>query len=288
MEAEVLWRMQQVLTDLDDPVSAWDDLGWMPVQQHARESAVENLEIYIPKAEVLTTGQSSANLCPALIASSGFHGQEMVNLYPQTPVIEVGDLIDWSAEEEQPDEPPAEELVLGPSFTVLCPAPTVGSVELQGTSPVEAPSTTTEFQGGGAVGLPSQQLAGADGVDGASVSTCIPQGCWTVGPDPQQHDGVSSVTLSSLQRQKGLQGEGPVQASPQRQICSLREAEVGWVSNALFVTICLGYCVGTGIRGLELLTNFGVNPSGVSSCVSLLPKGERCDGRARGTQNLLL
>ncbi|PIO32149.1 hypothetical protein AB205_0108510 [Aquarana catesbeiana] len=77
-------------------------------------------------------------------------------------------------------------------------------------------------------------------VDGTSVSTCIPQGCWAVSPDPQQHDRVSPVTLSSLQRQKGLQGEGPVQASPQRQICSLREAEVGWVSNALFGTIYLG------------------------------------------------
>ncbi|PIN99491.1 hypothetical protein AB205_0183740, partial [Aquarana catesbeiana] len=110
MEAEVLWLMQQVLTDLDEPVSALDDLEWrnVPVQQNARESAVENLEIAIPKAEVLTTGQSSANLCPALIASSGFHGEEVVNLYPQTPVAETGDLIDFSAEEEQPGEPPAE------------------------------------------------------------------------------------------------------------------------------------------------------------------------------------
>ncbi|PIO11481.1 hypothetical protein AB205_0059550, partial [Aquarana catesbeiana] len=118
-------------------------------------------------------------------------------------------------------------------------------------------------------------------VDGTSDSGCIPQGCWAVGPDPQKHDGVSQDTLSSLQRQKGLQGEGPVQASPQRQISSLREAEVGWVSNALFGTICLGYCVGRGIGGLELLTNFGVNPSGVSSCVSLLPKGEKCDRPSR-------
>ncbi|PIO32818.1 hypothetical protein AB205_0114400, partial [Aquarana catesbeiana] len=124
MEAEVLWRMQQVLSDLDDPVSAWDDLGWrnVPVQQHARESAVENLEIAIPKPEVLTTGQSSANLCPALIVSSGFHGQEMVNLHPQTPVAETGDLIDFSAEEEPSGEPPAEELGLGPNFIALCSA----------------------------------------------------------------------------------------------------------------------------------------------------------------------
>ncbi|PIO35234.1 hypothetical protein AB205_0107220, partial [Aquarana catesbeiana] len=183
-------------------------------------------------------------------------------------------------------ESPAEVLATGQSVTNLCPAP----------------ATTTEFQGDG-VGFPAEGLATGprtaglcpqlteDGfpvkVDGTSVPTCIPRGCWAVGPDPQQHDRVSPVTLSSLQRQKGLQGEGPVQASPQRQICSLREAEVGWVSNDLFGTIYLGYCVGTGIRGLELLTNFGVNPSGVSSCVSLLPKGERCDGRARGTQNPL-
>ena len=89
--------MQQALTDLDDPVSAWDDFEWriVPVQQYASESAVENLEIAIPKAEVLTAGPSSANLCSVPIASSGFHGQEMVNLYPQTPVVETGDLIDF-------------------------------------------------------------------------------------------------------------------------------------------------------------------------------------------------
>ncbi|XP_077313352.1 uncharacterized protein LOC143933998 [Lithobates pipiens] len=51
MDAEVLWRMQQVLTHLDDPVSAWDDLGWrnVPVQQYAGGPAVKNLEISIPK-----------------------------------------------------------------------------------------------------------------------------------------------------------------------------------------------------------------------------------------------
>ena len=53
------------------------------------------------------------------------------------------------------------------------------------------------------------------------------------------------------------------------------------MSNSLFGTIYLGYIVDTGIGGLELLTNFGVNPSGVSSCVSLLPKGEKCDRPSR-------
>ncbi|PIO39015.1 hypothetical protein AB205_0050390, partial [Aquarana catesbeiana] len=58
---------------------AWD-YQEIPVDNSkilAEESAVENLE-KIPKAEALTAGQSSANLCPALIASFGFHGQEMI------------------------------------------------------------------------------------------------------------------------------------------------------------------------------------------------------------------
>ncbi|PIO22687.1 hypothetical protein AB205_0119560, partial [Aquarana catesbeiana] len=274
------------------------------VQQHARELAVENPEIAIPKPEVLTTGQSSANLCPEMIASSWFHGQEMVNLYPQTSVAETWDLIDFSAEEEQPDEPPAEELLSGPKFTVLCLAPTVASAflreEVVGLSPTTLTGTSEDLvteqrvqdlcptlltipetgdlidvsveeeppseppaevlasrqrvqdvcptpaaiveaqveevavyrelqiriKGENAVNTSQLQLDLVS-VDGASVPTCIPQGSWAVGPDPQQQDGVSPVPLSSLQRQKGLQGEGPVQASPQQQICSLREAEVG-------------------------------------------------------------
>ncbi|PIO25142.1 hypothetical protein AB205_0107030, partial [Aquarana catesbeiana] len=70
----------------------------------------------------------------------------MVNLYPQTPVAETGDLIDFSAEEEQPDEPPAEEPVSGPNFSVFCPAPTAVSVELQGTSPAEVLVTGQRVQ----------------------------------------------------------------------------------------------------------------------------------------------
>ncbi|PIO38909.1 hypothetical protein AB205_0174160, partial [Aquarana catesbeiana] len=95
---------------------AWD-YQEIPVDNSkilAEESAVENLEIAMPKAEVLTTGQSSSNLCPAL--------------------------------EEQTDEPPAEELVSGPNFSVLCPAPTAVSVELQGTSPAEALVTGQRVQ----------------------------------------------------------------------------------------------------------------------------------------------
>ncbi|PIO40402.1 hypothetical protein AB205_0114120, partial [Aquarana catesbeiana] len=257
-----------------------------------------------PPAEVLATGQRVQDLCPTPVAVSEAQGGKVAITSQQQIQGEKGEeeasLLPQRLAGAEDAESPAEVLATEQSATNLCPAP----------------ATTTEFQGGGAVGLPPQQLAGADGVgfpaeglatglstaglgpqltedgfpvkvDGTSVSTCIPQGCWAVGPDPQQHDGLSSVTRYSLQRQKGLQGEGPVQASPQRQVCSLREAEVSWVSNALFGTIYLGYCVGTGIRGLELLTNFGVNPSGVSSCVSLLPKGERCDRRTRGTQNPL-
>ncbi|PIO40633.1 hypothetical protein AB205_0152950, partial [Aquarana catesbeiana] len=95
---------------------AWD-YQEIPVDNSkilAEESAVENLEIAIPKAE--------------------------------TPVAETGDLIDFSAEEEQLDEPPTEELVSGPNFSVLCPAPSAVSVELQGTSPAEALVTGQRVQ----------------------------------------------------------------------------------------------------------------------------------------------
>ncbi|PIO14989.1 hypothetical protein AB205_0159990, partial [Aquarana catesbeiana] len=252
------------------------------VQQHAIESAVENLEIAIPKAEVLTTGQSSANLFPALIASSGFHGQEMVNLYPQTSVTETGDLIDFSVEEEQPDEPPAEELLSGPKFTVLCPAPTVASaflreevvdlspttltgtcdflpaasIELQQTSPIEDLVSEQRVQDltllaipetGDLIDIsveeeppskpPAEVLATGQRVQDlcptpaaimeAQVSSCIPQACWAVSPDAQQHDGLSLATLSSLLWLKGLQGEGPVCTTHQQRVCSMREAEVG-------------------------------------------------------------
>ncbi|PIO13976.1 hypothetical protein AB205_0177100, partial [Aquarana catesbeiana] len=155
-----------------------------------------------------------------LSAVPGAHG-EKVTIIPQQ-LAGVDDV-----------ESPAEVLATEQSAANLCPAP----------------ATTTEFQGDGTVGpSPQQQVdvvklllpakSRATGathlpiVDGTSVSTCLPQGCCAVGPDPQQHDGVSLVTLTSLQRLKGLQGEGPVHASPQRLACSLREAEIGWVSNA--------------------------------------------------------
>ncbi|PIO27043.1 hypothetical protein AB205_0072310 [Aquarana catesbeiana] len=73
----------------------------------------------------------------------------MVNLYPQTSVAETGDLIDFSVEEEQPDEPPAEELLSGPKFTVLCPAPTVASAflreEVVGLSPTTLTVTSEDL-----------------------------------------------------------------------------------------------------------------------------------------------
>lgn len=63
--------------------------------------------------EVLTIGQSSASLCPASVTSSGFQGQVIVRLYFQPPAPETGNLIDVSAEEENPSEPSVEELVSG-------------------------------------------------------------------------------------------------------------------------------------------------------------------------------
>ncbi|PIO35875.1 hypothetical protein AB205_0015350, partial [Aquarana catesbeiana] len=117
------WELEIAYRGLLDSAQrqGWAPFAWdyqeIPVDNSeilAGESAVENLEIAIPKAE--------------------------------TPLAETGDLIDFSAEEEQPDEAPAEELVLGPNFTVLCPAPTAVSVELQGTSPAEALVTGQRVQ----------------------------------------------------------------------------------------------------------------------------------------------
>ncbi|PIO32017.1 hypothetical protein AB205_0157880, partial [Aquarana catesbeiana] len=281
------------------------------VQQHARESAVETPEIAVLKTEVLITGQSSANFCPAPTVASAFLREEVVGLSPTTltgtcdflpaasmeleqtspaedlvteqrvqdlcptllAILETGDLIDISVEENAPSKPPAEVLAIGQRVQDLCPTP-AAILEAQGEEVAVYRKLQIRIQGENAV-ITSQLQLDLVSVDETSVSTCIPQGCWAVGPDAQQHEGLSPATLSSLLRLKGLQGEGPVCTSPQQQRCSMTEAEVGWVSNALFGTICLGYCVGTGITGLELWTNFGVNPSGVSSCVSLLQKGEK-------------
>ncbi|PIO30337.1 hypothetical protein AB205_0116800, partial [Aquarana catesbeiana] len=95
------------------------------VQQHARELAVKTLEIAIPKPEVLTTGQSSANLCPAPTVASAFLREERVqDLCPTLLAIpETGDFIDISVEEEPPSKPPAEVLATGQRVQDLCPTP---------------------------------------------------------------------------------------------------------------------------------------------------------------------
>ncbi|PIO16595.1 hypothetical protein AB205_0105900, partial [Aquarana catesbeiana] len=187
------------------------------VQQHARELAVENLEIAVPKAEVLTTGQSSANLCPALIASSGFNGQEMVNLYPQTPVAETGDLIDFSAEEEQPDEPPAEELLSGPKFTELCPAPTVASAflkeEVVGLSPTTLTGTYISVEEEPPSKPPAEVLA-----TGQRVQDLCPT---PVAVSEAQGD---KVAITSQQQIQGETGE-EVCVVPPQQLARVEEAD---------------------------------------------------------------
>ncbi|PIO33533.1 hypothetical protein AB205_0058830, partial [Aquarana catesbeiana] len=153
----------------------------------------------------------------------------MVNLYPQAPVAETGHLIDFSAEEEQSGEPPAEELVLGPNFTVLCPAPTAVSVELQETSPVEALATGQRVQGlcptsvavpeaqGEKVVVTSQQqirIQGEKGEELARVEEAV--------FPPQQssmHLGDSTTDMSSQQPDEGMEKEAEG-SPPQRQLHS--------------------------------------------------------------------
>ncbi|PIO23625.1 hypothetical protein AB205_0104180 [Aquarana catesbeiana] len=162
--------------------------------------------------------------------------QEMVNLYPQTLVAETGDLIDFSAEEEQPGEPPAKELVLGPNFTELCQAPTAVSVELQGTSPAEAlvtgqrvqdlcptPSAVPEAQGEKVAITSQQQIQGEKGEE---VFVVPPQQSARVEKavfPPQQrsmHLGDSTIGMSSQQQDEGMEKEA-ASSPPQWQLHSL-------------------------------------------------------------------
>ncbi|PIN88243.1 hypothetical protein AB205_0219760, partial [Aquarana catesbeiana] len=129
---------------------------------------------------------------------------------------------------------PSEELATGPSAAGLCPQLTNDAISIcipQGCLAQQmAPQNDARN--------PAEELATGPSAAGLcpqltndAVSICIPQGCWAVGPYPQQHDEVSPATLSSLQQLEGLQGEGLVRTSPQRRVCSLREAEVCWVYN---------------------------------------------------------
>ena len=167
----------------------------------------EDVMDYASPAQVLATGQSATNLCPASETTVEFQGAGGVgpSLQQQAEVVKL--LL------------PAESLAAGQDAADRCTPLQLelisGDETVVSTHSNPAEKLATEQS---ATSLCSQ-LAG-EGVpvvvDGTSVSTCIPQGWGAVGPDLQQHDELSPVTLSSLQRLKGLQGEGPVQASSQR------------------------------------------------------------------------
>ncbi|CAI9545536.1 unnamed protein product, partial [Staurois parvus] len=189
-------------------------------------------------------GQPLSELCPALVTSSGFHRQEMVNPYPQTPVPETGDLIDVSARGNQPAHLQQKSWHQGMALLTSAHnnqhrrsyrkrmqlAPQLELMSMDGMSV----STDTTPEKGLALGQEDVSLTlhtlgdvHQVKVDETTVTTWIPQGCWAVVPDPQQHDGVGPATLPSLQWLSGLQGEEPVRTSPQLRVCSMREAEVG-------------------------------------------------------------
>ncbi|PIO38653.1 hypothetical protein AB205_0170210, partial [Aquarana catesbeiana] len=141
------------------------------VQQHARESAVETPEIDVPKPEVLTTGQSSANLCTAPIVASAFLREERVqDLCPTLLEIpETGDLIDVSEEEEPPSKPPAEVLATGQRVQDFCPTP-AAIVGAQGEEVAVYRELQIRIQGENAV-VTSQLQLDLVSVDGPVVST---------------------------------------------------------------------------------------------------------------------
>ncbi|PIO09177.1 hypothetical protein AB205_0086250, partial [Aquarana catesbeiana] len=156
------------------------------VQQHARESAVENLKIAIPKPEVLTTGQSSANLCPALIASSG--------------------------------KPPAEVLATEQRVQDLCPTPVAVS-EAQG----EKVAITSQQQIQGETGeevcvVPPQQLARVEEADFPPQKRSVHLGDSTINMSSQQPDEGMEKEATGSPPQWQLHSLGVEEASllPQR------------------------------------------------------------------------
>ncbi|PIO38716.1 hypothetical protein AB205_0103790, partial [Aquarana catesbeiana] len=164
IDAEVLWQMQQMLTDLDDPFSAWDDLGWrnasvQKLDEGTGDEAVcssllpqttecmdlidssEDVIDYESPAKVLALGQSAANPCPGFSA-----------------IPETCDLNDFSAEEEQPRTSPAEALATGQRVQDLCPT-SVGVPEAQGEKVAVTSQQQIRIQGEKVFVVPPQQSA---------------------------------------------------------------------------------------------------------------------------------
>ncbi|PIO09133.1 hypothetical protein AB205_0155160, partial [Aquarana catesbeiana] len=158
----------------------------------------------------------------------------MVNLYSQTPVAETGDLVDFSAEEEQP-------------------APTQVSVKLQGTSPAEAlatgqrvqdlcptPAAVPEAQGEKEV-VTSQQQIRVQGEKGEEVFVVPPQQLARVKEvafPPQQrsvHLGDSTTDILSQHPDEGMEKEA-AGSPPQWQLHSLGVEEASllpqWLAGA--------------------------------------------------------
>ncbi|XP_053567844.1 cochlin [Bombina bombina] len=242
------WDIQSKRQELLQPSEALafkPDLTWLIYKEWYLE--VDYLEL-LESGPLLTSEASdlvdfiSTDVGPGgvdetVVYTRGVQGYGEVGPDPQAPSMEtlvtllspqldpeIVDLIDFTSEVSDADYP-TEEQATGQSVVDLCP-PLTGTPENRNDSLTLAEGLEEHAAipveelalGPRDVSLSLQAMTDSYPVqvDGTTVSTYILQGYWAYGPDPQQHVGVSSATLSSLQRLKGLQGEGTVSTSPQQ------------------------------------------------------------------------
>ncbi|PIO23342.1 hypothetical protein AB205_0112900, partial [Aquarana catesbeiana] len=117
--------------------------------------------------------------------------------------------------EEQPSEPPAQELASGQNITELCPAPTAASVELQGTSPAEALVTGQRVQD---LYPTSVAVLEAQVGQGGGSKLSSPAKIHAPGRQYQRHEGTEEEAAGS---------------PPQWQIHSLRAEEASFLPQRL-------------------------------------------------------
>ncbi|PIO28028.1 hypothetical protein AB205_0033740, partial [Aquarana catesbeiana] len=182
MEAELLWRMQQVLTDLDDPVSARDTLGWGNASiQHPDEDTEDgavgsSLQPQITECMDLMDFSSEDVIDYASPAQwiSEMQGGESAIPPPQQGFVHLGDNTGERAFQQQmapqnDDTNPAKALATKQRVQDLCPTP-AAVLEAQGEEVAVTPEQQIRIQGEDAVGTSQLQLDLVL-VDGPAFST---------------------------------------------------------------------------------------------------------------------
>lgn len=213
------WKLEVAYKQLLDSAQqqggapiAWDyeKISYDNCEILTDESAVENMEIAIPKAEADGVEFQRARA----VGPSLQQQPEVVNILPPaeslateqsvmglcSSLTEEGDPVVVDGTVVSTHSNPAEELATEQSAPGLCsplteegvPGVVDGTSVSTGTTPEKGTGLKQEDVG---FALQAPGDFHLTPVDGTSVSTGIPHKWWPVGPDPQQHDGLSPATL---------------------------------------------------------------------------------------------